>query len=119
LSIAEIIIEVRKQRVKFKHIFLNKDMYDALTVNGHKVRTSLERQFDCCIFKSVTKVTTIEDTLTEVTTSTIGEKLHVNLEKVLNATNAFNFDEAYKLFNSSNMTEVKPSASYEDILNAL
>ena len=57
MSIAEIIIEVRKKRVKFKHICLNEDMYDALTVNGHKVLASLERQFDCYIYKQVAKPT--------------------------------------------------------------
>ena len=32
-------------------------MYDALTVNGHKVKASLKRQFNCCIFKQVAKPT--------------------------------------------------------------
>jgi len=95
VSIVEIIIEeVRKQRVKFKHIFLNEDMYDALTVNGHKVKASLERKFDCHIFKSVTKVTLPDGTFMQV------------------------LDDVLKVSQLNKQQVTKP-ASYEDILNAL
>ena len=104
MSIAEIIIEVRKQRVKFKYIFLNKDMYDALTINGHKVRTSLERQFDCCIFKRTTKATA---TVTKVDLDTSidfrGDTFFLDTLK-------------QRQLNKQQRTQ---SASYEDILNAL
>ena len=94
MSIAEIIIEVRKKRVKFKHICLNEDMYDALTVNGHKVLASLERQFDCYIYKSVSKATT----LTKV------DLKYINFRgDTLGAT----------------QHQLNKPASYEDILNAL
>lgn len=93
MSIAEIIIEVRKKRVKFKHICLNEDMYDALTVNGHKVKASLERQFDCCIYKSVSKpaLTKVDLKYINFRGDTLGATQH----------------------------QLNKPASYEDILNAL
>jgi hypothetical protein len=68
-------------------------MYDALTVNGHKVLASLERQFDCYIYKQVAK-----PTLTKV------DLKYINFRgDTLGAT----------------QHQLNKPASYEDILNAL
>lgn len=112
MSITEIIIEVRNKRVKVKHIFLNEDMYDALTVNGHKIRTSLERQFDCCIFKQVTKVTLPDVDL---------EHFNSNFDRYVNVVDSICMqvlDDALKV-RQLNKQQVKQPPSYEDILNTL
>lgn len=115
MSIVEIIIEVRKQRVKFKHIFLNEDMYDALTVNGHKVKASLERKFDCHIFKSVTKVT-LPDVDLKYFNSYFDR--YVNVVRLPDGTFMQVLDDVLKVSQLNKQQVTKP-ASYEDILNAL
>lgn len=97
MTIAEVIIEVRKQRVKSKNIFLNEDMYNRLTLNGDKVKMSLQSQFDCNIFK------TVDIGSIKTGTTFNSNKFITELSKAL---------EARKL-----NKQTKPT--YEDILNSL
>ena len=103
MNLIEVINEVRKKRVKFKHICLNEDMYDALTVNGHKVRTSLEREFDCCIFKNTKATATVTKVDLDTSIDFRGDTFFLDTLK-------------QRQLNKQQRTQ---SASYEDILNAL